>query len=151
MFNTVFHHFIRQYFVFKSQKVGLIPQLWHKWEEKWRRSEWRRCSIPARPLTSWPWWSVRCYIGRVNLNPGKALVSSEVPALLSAVEHCAFEQQQIKLISASYYLHCPCFDTNFTIILPRFTWLSHPVIVNKGPASMAATGWEPQSAARVFV
>lgn len=77
-------------------------------------------------------------IGRVKVNPLKAPVSSEKITLLSAVQCHTFDQQQIRLISASYYLHCPWFDTNFRIILPRFTGLlaglSQPVLVNKGPA-----------------
>lgn len=57
---------------------------------------------------------------------------------LSAVQHWAFDQEQIRLISARYYLHCPWFDTNFRIILSRFTeplaGVSHPILVNKDPA-----------------
>lgn len=74
----------------------------------------------------------------VKRNLSKAPVSSEKTTLLSAAEHWAFDQQQIRLISASCYLHCPWFDTNFRIILPRFAGplagLSQPVPVNKGPA-----------------
>ena len=51
----------------------------------------------------------------------KAPVSLEKATLLSALQRWLFDQHQIRLISASRYLHCPWFDTSFRIILPRST------------------------------
>jgi len=94
-------------------------------------------------------------IERVELNPFKAPVLTEKTTLLSAVHYWAFDQQQISLISAPYYLYCPWFDTNFRITLPRFSgqlaWPFEPIPVNKRPSSLPVAGWEPQSWGSVFV
>lgn len=68
---------------------------------------------------------------------------------LYAARRWVSNQRHIGLISASCYLHCPWFDTNFRIILPRLTgWLGWGLRARPGqqrPRSVAGAGWECQS------
>lgn len=79
----------------------------------------------------------------------KKLKKGEKPLPLSAARRWVLNQRRIKLISASCYLHCPCFDTNFRIILPRLTgrlgWGLRSRPSQQRPRSVAGAGWECQS------
>lgn len=89
-------------------------------------------------------------------DPCKAPVSSVVRKTkqqktcpLSAARRWVFNQPHIRIISASCYLHCPWFDTNFRIILPRLTgplgWGLRARPGQQRPRSVAGAGWECQS------
>lgn len=85
-------------------------------------------------------------------DPRKAPVSSEKTKKswpLSAARRWVSNQLPIRIISASCYLHCPWFDTNFRIILPRLTgplgWGLRARPGQQRPRSVAGAGWECQS------
>lgn len=111
------------------------------WMDKFKRTRARR----SRGFAS----------GADVADPCKAPVSSVVKKKqqktwpLSAARRWVFNQPHIRIISASRYLHCPWFDTNFRIILPRLTgplgWGLRARPGQQRPRSVAGAGWECQS------